>query len=248
MIIYFIKLVYSLLIPPGIFVLLLGLAALWLYYRCGRRSWLIPLALAFLLYLSSIPLIGEAALRSLEDRYAPPASIEGDAYVVLTGGAIAGTPDIDGTGHLNGYTLHRVVSAAELYARHPLPVLISGGQVFADTPNEGQLAKRKLIALGVPEQAILLEDRSRTTQENARNAKELLERQGLTRPVLITSAFHMSRSIKHFKEQQVEVIPYPVNYLAGNTGGGLSGRLFVPSSAAMNQLQLVVKEYLGMLQ
>lgn len=246
--IYMIKLVYNLFIPPGIFVLLLLLVALWLYYRVGRKSWPLPLSLAFLLYLSSIPLIGESALQSLEDRFSPPASIEGDAYVVLTGGAIAGTPDVDGIGHLNGYTLHRVVSAAELYARHPLPILISGGQVFADTPNEGQLSKRKLIALGVPEQAILLDDQSRTTQENARNTKELLEQQGLTHPVLITSAFHMSRSIKHFKEQQVEVIPYPVNYLVSKTDNGLTGRLFVPSSIAMNQLQIAMKEYLGMLQ
>lgn len=246
--IYFIKLIYSLLIPPGIFVLLLLLAALWMYYRVGRKSWLLPLALAFLLYLSSIPLIGEMTLQTLEDRYTPPATIEGDAYVVLTGGAIAGTPDIDGTGHLTGYTLHRIVSAAELYARHPLPILISGGQVFADTPNEGQLSKRKLIALGVPEQSILLDDQSRTTQENARNIKVLLEQQGLTRPVLITSAFHMSRSVKHFEEQQVEVIPYPVNYLVSKTDGGLTSRVFVPSSTAMNQLQMAMKEYLGMLQ
>ncbi|MBP1156799.1 MULTISPECIES: ElyC/SanA/YdcF family protein [unclassified Paenibacillus] len=74
------------------------------------------------------------ALQSLEDRYAPPASIEGDAYVVLTGGA----------------TLQR-------------------------------------LALGVPEQAILVDDRSRTTQENARYTKELLVQHGL------------ASSINHFR-------------------------------------------------
>ncbi|KEQ23678.1 YdcF family protein [Paenibacillus tyrfis] len=245
--IYVLKLIYSFLMPPGCFVPLLLLIGWWLYARVRRSAGIVLFASACLVYLLSIPLVGEKALQSIENRYSPPAVLQGDVYVMLTGGAVSGTPDVSGTGHLSGSTLHRVVSVAELYAAKPLPIIVSGGQVYADTANEGRLARSKLIALGVPAEAIRLDDKSRTTQENAQYSKQLLDKGGWKRPILVTSAFHMPRSVKHFAAQHVQVVPYPVDYKISR-GTGWTGRLWIPTSAAMDDLSLTLKEYLGLLQ
>ncbi|WP_141334964.1 YdcF family protein [Paenibacillus sp. tmac-D7] len=247
--IYVIKFVYAFLLPPGLFVALLLLAAGWLYLKVNRKAGWTMLAAALLLYAASIQLVSDPIVRSLENRYTVPDRLDGDVYVMLTGGALGGVASPAGEGQLSGSTLQRVVSAAELYKQKPLPILVSGGQVNENTGNEGQLSKRTLLRLGVPEQDILLDDKSRTTRENAQNSKELLTKTGLSRPILITSAFHMARSVKHFEARQVIVTPYPVDF---RTSPGTLPRtymqLLTPKSSSMDDIAVALKEYLGMLQ
>lgn len=245
--IYFLKTLYSFVLPPGLLIVLFALLAVRFAWRRQRGAAASVLVVTALLYASTIPAVGEAAMRSLESRYTPPAAPEGDVYLMLTGGAVADVPDPDGAGQLNGGTLSRVVAVAELYRRKPMTVLISGGEVFADTDNEGRLAKRKLMALGVPEKDIVLEDQSRTTEENAAFSARLLASSGLHRPVLVTSAYHMARSVKHFKAQQVEVLPYPTDYRVSPSPSWRVSK-FVPSSGALELLSMTCKEYLGLLQ
>ncbi|MCZ8516394.1 YdcF family protein [Paenibacillus filicis] len=245
--IYVLKGVYSFLVPPGLFVIAFALLGVRLW-QCGRRRAEAAVGMiTLLLYVVSTPLAGEAAVRSLEARYEPPAAPVGDVYLVLGGGAVGGVPEVEGSGQLTGTTLSRVVTAAELYHRKRLPILVSGGQVYDDSGNEARLSKRKLLALGVPEQDILIEDRSRTTQENAAYSRKFLEEKGLRSPILITSASHMARSVKHFHKQGIEVTPYPTGYLV-SPSAAWSWSKMLPSSGAMDAVALACKEYLGLLQ
>lgn len=247
--IYLLKFLYAFLLPPGLFIVLLLLAAVWLYLRVNRKAGYTLLAAALLLYAASIPLVSDPIMRSLENRYAVPAKPDGDVYVMLTGGAIGGIAGTAGEGQLSGSTLQRVVTVAELYKQRPLPILVSGGQVYENTGNEGQLSKRTLLRLGVPEKDILLDDTSRTTQENAENSKALLTKNGLNRPILVTSAFHMARSVKHFEARLVKVTPYPTDF---RTSPDTLPRTFLqtwtPKSGSMDDMAVAFKEYLGMLQ
>ncbi|CAG7633187.1 YdcF family protein [Paenibacillus allorhizosphaerae] len=245
--IYFLKAIYSFILPPGLIIVLLALLSMWLFYRKKRRTAIVITAMTILMYAISTPLIGSAALQPLESRYSPPAAIDGDVYLLLTGGSVQGTPEPSGIGSPGVYTLSRIVAVAELYAKKPLPILVSGGQVYDDSGNEGQLSKRVLTALGIPAKDIVVEGESRTTQENARNSKVLLERNGYKKPILVTSAFHMPRAMKHFHEQQVEAIPYPVGYL-NSRNASWSPRQLLPSSSALDWLSVALKEYIGMLQ
>ena len=91
-----------------------------------------------------------------------------------------------------------------------------GRQVYEDTGAEAKIAKRVLVSLGVPENKILTETRSINTSQNARFSAEILRENGLSHPILVTSAFHMKRSVLNFAKQGVEVEPFPTDYMVAH--------------------------------
>ena len=112
----------------------------------------------------------------------------------------------------NGQAANRLLTAVRLQRQLGIPILLSGGQVYEDTGAEAKIARRILIDLGVPESKILVETRSINTTQNARYSAEILRAQGLTQPILVTSAFHMKRAVLNFKKQGIDVVPYPADY------------------------------------
>ncbi|WP_248929480.1 YdcF family protein [Paenibacillus hamazuiensis] len=243
---YIMKFLLNFVLPPGLFIVLLAVSA-WYVGRASRTTAKLLAALALLLYAASAPWTVEPLMRAWEQRYTPPPSVSGDVLVVLTGGAVAGTNDTDGIDSLNGSTLSRTVTTAELYKKYKLPIIVSGGQVFADTGNEGRIVKRKLLSLGVPESAILLDDTSRSTEENARNTSAILKEHRFNEPILITSAFHMERSLHHFREEGISPIPYPTEYRV-SPQPSFYGNKLAPSASSMSLLSTLLKEVLGVLQ
>ncbi len=72
--------------------------------------------------------------------------------------------------------------------------------------------------MGIAPDRLILEERSRNTDENAERTAELLGSQGGT-VVLVTSAFHMPRSVGLFRSAGIEVVPWPVDYRSAGTQG-----------------------------
>ncbi len=241
---YIIKFIYGFLLPPGIFILLLFFAGLWLFFRQKRGTGSFLLIVSLGLYLFSAEITGELLLHSLEKMYKPPKSIEGDVMVMLGGGATGGTADLDGTGQLTGHSANRLLTTARMYKKTHLPIIISGGAVFKDSGNEAEIAKRQLVSLGIPQEKILLDRKSLNTEQNAKYTKEILVASNFKHPVLITSAFHMKRSVLNFEKQGVSVQPYPTDYITSNQIA-IYGNQFVPSG--LENTRLALKEYLGIL-
>ncbi|WP_046227032.1 YdcF family protein [Paenibacillus dauci] len=242
---YVIKFLYSFVLPPGLFIILLLAMSIWLWRRRLRQA-LILLVMTILLYLSTTGLVSDALIGSLEQRYAPPASIQGDVIVVLGGGATQGTPDIDGQGNLSGAAGNRLITAVRLYSQTGLPIIFSGGQVFADSGNEADIARRQLIGMGIPAKDILAENQSLNTEQNAVNTAALLQQKKWSHPVLVTSAFHMPRSVVEFQRAGLAVQPYPTDYWVSQPEAMYPGK-FSPSGGAMSSTSTALKEYLGLL-
>ncbi|CAA7603109.1 Rossmann-like alpha/beta/alpha sandwich fold [Acididesulfobacillus acetoxydans] len=236
---------YNMLLPPGLFILILFLLAWWLRKR-ERTAAIILLATTFILYACSTDIVSSLLMRSLESRFNPPTALNGDVLIVLGGGATLDTPDVDGRGNLSGSSMNRVVTAVRLYKKTGLPIIMSSGRVFANTGNEGQIAKRVMVSLGVPEDKIYLDDTSRTTTENAVNSKKILEAQHFTHPILVTSAFHMARAVDDFSKVGVAVLPYPCDYKVSMAQPLYLFR-FVPTAGGLNNTGVALKEYLGIL-
>ena len=211
--VYFLKFGASWLLPPGIFIVALFALAWYAWKRRGeRRIAALLFALTFVFYLLCTSVVAERTLGWLEQAYLPPAEPAGDVIIMLGGGAMPDSPDVDGVGALCSSPANRLLTAVRLQRKLGVPILLSGGQVYEDTGAEAKIARRILIDLGVPEEQILVETRSINTTQNARYSAEILRAQGLTQPILVTSAFHMKRAVLNFKKQGMDVVPYPADY------------------------------------
>ncbi|WP_010631567.1 YdcF family protein [Sporolactobacillus vineae] len=240
---YVIKFIYGFMLPPGLFVTLTAAAAVWLW-RQKRKAACFCGAFSVLLYLSFLPLTGALLVHPLENRYQPPAQVNGDVIVMLGGGATEGTPDLNGTGQLSGDAANRLLMTYRLYQKTGLPIIASGGKVYPDSGREADIARRELIALGVPKGKVIAENQSLTTRQNAVNTEKILKQRRFVRPVLVTSAFHMPRAVRNFQKVGAQVIPYPTDYLVSKRIA-LYPAQFVPSDAATAATAL--KEYAGLL-
>lgn len=211
--VYFLKFGASWVLPPGIFIVALFALAWYAWKRRGeKRLAALLFALTFVFYLLCTSFVAERTLGWLEQAYLPPAEPKGDVIIMLGGGAMPDSPDVDGVGALCSSPANRLLTAVRLQRKLGVPILLSGGQVYEDTGAEAKIARRMLIDLGVPEEQILVETRSINTTQNARYSAEILRAQGLTHPILVTSAFHMKRAVLNFKKQGIDVVPYPADY------------------------------------
>ncbi|WP_226002763.1 YdcF family protein [Paenibacillus sp. BJ-4] len=243
--IYIIKFLYSFVLPPGLFILAMAGLVVWLWKR-ARKPAVVLLVVTLLLYAFSTNLVGDSLISSLEKQYPQPRTVQGDVIVVLGGGATAGTPDINGQGNLLGSAANRLLTAARLHEATGLPILFSGGQVFGDSGNEADIAQRQLLGLGIPAKDILIENRSLNTQQNAAFTARILKQHQLTKPILVTSAFHMPRAALEFQRAGIQVTPYPTDYLASENLSLYAAKLS-PSAGAMSTTGTALKEYLGIL-
>ena len=112
---------------------------------------------------------------------------------------------IHGAGLLRGDQLSRLLrdrvdKAIQVYRKDPTPpkLIPSGGKGGDETISEAEAMRRYLLQQGIPEEDILLEDRSATTLENLRFSKQILAaREGRKYTDLVTSNYHVYRALRY---------------------------------------------------
>jgi uncharacterized SAM-binding protein YcdF (DUF218 family) len=93
---------------------------------------------------------------------------------------------------------------------------------------------------------LILEDRSRNTRENAAFLKPLLQQKPGERWLLVTSAWHMPRSVGVFRKAGIDIIPHPVDF--STTGSGADMLRFSRGfSHGLGLTDLAVKEWIGLI-
>jgi uncharacterized SAM-binding protein YcdF (DUF218 family) len=91
--------------------------------------------------------------------------------------------------------LRRAEAAARAWAGGGYAVVVvTGGPPVAE-PSEAAVLRAELVARGVPEAAILLEPRARSTFENAAFAIPLLRARGIARVAVVSDAYHLPRAM-----------------------------------------------------
>ncbi|MGX4586266.1 YdcF family protein [Paenibacillus chitinolyticus] len=94
---------------------------------------------------------------------------------------------------LSGDRGERTEKGAELYKNGAAPYLMfSGGEVYRNS-KMADLMKEHAMELGVPEQAIVLEDRADSTYENAVFSKTIIEKHAFKSVTVVSSDYHMRR-------------------------------------------------------
>ena len=240
------KIITLFLLPPGCLILFLIASALFQLKRrrpATATAFLLP---ALLFWALSSSIVSNPLMASLERGLTIPAQPKGDVIVLLGGGLYDRVPDLSGSGAPTENMLGRMVTAVRLQRRLGLPVLISGGTVFSDRMPEAPVVKRFMVDMGVPPEKILVEGKSRDTIENARFSKKILEEEGFKKPILVTSAFHMRRSIEAFRKVGLEVTPVPSSFRTAQ-GRPAIWADWLPDSAALEMTATAIHEYLGLI-
>ena len=111
-----------------------------------------------------------------------------------------------------GDTQARTAGAIELYNQGWAPLLIfSGAAQDKSGPSNAEAMRTYAIAHGVPEDAIVMEQRSETTKQNAENTQSIFEQHGITSVILVTSGYHQRRAGLEFSSRtNVTVRNHPV--------------------------------------
>lgn len=225
-------------------LLLLVLALLSLLFR-WRALVLVFLVLgAGELYLFSTGAVSSRLMGYLEQPYPPrePAELPRADIIILLGGAIRSEFHRAHPADLNARA-DRLLHALRLYRAEKAPrILLSGGVVSGITP-ESRLMARHLQDMGVPCEAILLEEASRSTLENARFVVPRLRELGVERALLVTSAFHMRRTLALFDVPDIEIVPAATDYQL-LSGPPLLGNWW-PSVSALKRSTLALHEIAG---
>jgi uncharacterized SAM-binding protein YcdF (DUF218 family) len=224
------------------------LMALVLLTRFRRLAISMLLGGMLVLGLLGFNAVPDALLRSLESRFNVPSLTSSEQYagVIVLGGA-TGSPSI--------YKAHGQVPLGDAAERMTVPIalmrkfpnfelIFSGGEgrLVPTGTTEAELAGVFYTEQGVDMKRVTLESQSRTTRENAKRVAALLGERCKQPWLLVTSAWHMPRSMSEFQAVGCNVTAYPVDFRTGEetswTEYSMAGSLMA--------WQTALHEYLGM--
>ena len=198
---------------------------------------------AAILFIFSNPFLQGAFARYWDVKPVPLTASKYSCVIVL--GGFSGET-ANGGGAFNGKA-DRFIQGLKLLSTGKVShILITGGNgnLLSSKFKEADWAKSQLRLLNVPDSLILTEDQSRNTLENASFSKTVLAKSHLRPPyLLVTSAFHMRRALGIFNRENIPVVPYPCNYVAGNDR--ITMYDFLPDPDVFNGWALYIKEVVG---
>jgi len=242
------KIIWALISPDSLLLFLFVLGMLLLNTR--RRAWghrLLIICCTSLAVIAFFP-VGEWFIYPLEKRFAVqptlPAHVDG---IIVLGGSINGTNSAAWGQIESNETAERIHAFADLASRYPQAKLVftgGSGSIRNQDIREANFITTLAATLGIASDRLLIESESRNTWENALYSKQKF---GVGRDehwVLITSAFHMTRSIGAFCAQDWPVIPWPVDH---RTERGNLLRIELNLAQHLSLLTISAREWVGLL-
>lgn len=225
-------------------LVLLGFLAAWR----GRR-WLAggaSVLVVLLFVLAGCGVLPRLLLQRLQAPYALRPALDWaprNVIVLLTGDSVYIPYD---KVEPSGVAYARITEAAVLYrdcrqARVGCKLLVSGGDPSRVGTTLAASYGRVLGELGVPNGDLILESRSNNSWQNAQFSRPLLARLGAPRIWLVSSAWHLRRSMLYFDRFGIEATPVRADYLRANIG-------VRPSASNVLLTDIALHEYLGMAQ
>ena len=122
-----------------------------------------------------------------QETHLPPQE-ESDAIIVLGAQVLPdGTPSVA--------LERRLTLALQIYEERPQTVIVCGAQGDDEPAPEGEVMRAWLIAHGARAEDVVAETKSFNTRENLIFAREIMQAQGLSRAVVVTSDYHVARAL-----------------------------------------------------
>ena len=235
---------------PSNFLIGIGLlGAVLLFTRFAAAGRRLVLASVVLLAICGFSPLGNLLLYPLEARFPPWDAKRGapDGIVVLGGSINSELSAARGVTVFRG-SADRIIASAGLARQYPnARIVFSGGNpnlVSSDAAKEADYAALAFQSLGVSKDRLTTERRSRNTKENAEFSKSLAAPKPGERWLLVTSAYHMPRSVGIFRKAGFAVEPYPVDWGTGGTADLLT--FSIVFSGGLERVDTAVREWLGL--
>ena len=241
------------LITAPLFLILIALWAVGVVVRPRREGktglssgiWLLLMSLLLALTLISTPRVGALLALTLEAPYMDPSDEllqTLDVVTVLSSGLNrhAGS----GRSELDEHSYVRTVVGVRAFQVSSARLFVLQGRLPDDESGEMAALMRELaLALGVPEEVIIIESNSRNTREHPR---ELLGLAGISPNDVIgvvTSAWHLHRATAEFRREFARVVPVPADYLSRQLTGGIQD--WIPQVSGLETTTKVIHEWVG---
>jgi len=234
--------------PQALGILLVLLAPALAVFGRRRLSLSALLPGAAILALISFSTFGAVLMAPLESRFARPAFPEHVDGIVLLGGGL--DPNVSAATHSYAFNEagDRFTETLLLARRYPdARILITGGvgEFGGSGDGDAVAGERFFIDMGIDPQRLILEPNARNTKENADFSKPLADPQPGQTWLLVTSAFHMPRSVGIFREIDFPVVPWPTDY---RTPGRSSFAADFNKPAVNAQFaSIAIREWIGLL-
>lgn len=237
------KILARLFFPVSV-ALLLGIAGIILRRRRGMAIFLLSAGMVWLLVFS-FPLTGMMLIRSLEFKaggYADPKTLSDlgvRRVVVLSAGFREG--NLTHADRL-GASILRLVEGVRLWKEMPGSKLILTGGIIPGLNTEVSIARAladMALDLGVPAEAMILESESWTTEDQARLVAPIVAKDPFA---LVTSAYHMPRSILTFESSGLRPVAAPCDFIARKIL--VHYDTLIPNGDGLLLSQIATQEYL----
>jgi uncharacterized SAM-binding protein YcdF (DUF218 family) len=235
------KAIFKALVLPPASPLLLALVGLMLWHRRPRLARALVATGVGALLLLSLPIVSSALLVAASDTrvFDPAAARNAQAIVILSGGLRRDAPEYGGD-TLARLSLERTRYGAKVARETGLPVLVTGGAYGQSRPEAHVMREVLEREYGVPVRWI--EDRARTTRENAQFTAKILRPLGIERVVLVVHAFDVRRARLEFERVGLAVLPAPT-VIPRLAVAGIGD--FLPSPAALQSSYYALYELFG---
>ncbi len=231
-------------IYPFTWVMILLLVAL-ITSNQARRKRLLTWALGMVIFFSNSFIIDEL-VRAWEVDVIALDQIEPEVKTaIMLGGGVYHDKENDQVKY--GKNADRYLSVLDLYRQGKVEkILITGGAANYLEPwaKEAEMIKRLYLLCGIPAKDVMVEGKSMNTYENALFAKEILERTGEEKFLLITSSSHIRRAKACFEKQGIDVQVYPAAKGVGVRRWEID-YLLVPSIDNFAKWRSLIHEWLG---
>jgi uncharacterized SAM-binding protein YcdF (DUF218 family) len=238
-----------LLLPTNLLIAIGVVGAILMVTRFASLGRKLVTAAVLLLVICGLSPLGTLLLYPLESRFPPWDAERGapDGVIVLGASIEADLSAAHGTPVVRSAP-DRLIAAAALAHRYPnARIVFSGGSanLISNDAREADFAGAVFESLGISRSRLIMERASRNTLENAEFSKALVAPKDGERWLLVTSAFHMPRSVGLFRKAGFEVEPYPVDWRVGGWDD-----IFKFSNVAVDGLgrtDLAVREWMGLI-
>ncbi len=232
--------IISFILSPLTWICLLLVAAT--FNKNPRRC---LIAAVFITIFFSNTFIFDRFMNAWEIKAIPTADIlKKDAVIVLTGMT---TYDPENQRLEFNDRTDRLMQAIKLYKENKVSkiILCGGPASTAEDRRSYTQLKDYLVTMGIPENDVILEDKSHNTRENAKQIKALMEA-GFTGHTfyLVSSAVHLRRATKNFRMHGIDVVPFSTDRHGGPVKFTLN-YLFLPSARTLFLWEKLMHEWIG---